>query len=85
MPYRITVYHSGLLFSHITCVIRDIGVREWSSNQKLIFQEILCCWGAIAEIITDNGTPIIAALYWVSKKYHINYIQISVYNKQAMD
>jgi len=50
---------------------------------KFIFQEILCRWGTIAEIITDNGTPIIAALDWLSKKYHISHIRISAYNKQA--
>jgi len=50
---------------------------------KFIFQEILCRWGVIAEIITDNGTPIVAALDWLSKKYHISHIRISAYNKQA--
>ena len=50
---------------------------------KFIFQEILCHWGTIAEIITDNRTPIIAALDWLSEKYHINHIWISAYNKQA--
>ena len=52
---------------------------------KFIFQEILCHWGAIAEIITDNGTPIIAALDWLAKKYHITHIRILAYNKQAND
>jgi len=50
---------------------------------KFIFQEILCRWGAIAEIIMDNGTLIITALDWLAKKYHINHIWISAYNKQA--
>jgi hypothetical protein len=50
---------------------------------KFIFNEILCRWGSIAEIVTDNGTPIVAALDWLSQKYHINHIRISAYNKQA--
>ena len=36
---------------------------------EFIFQDLLCCYGAIAELITDNGTPYIAALDELKTKY----------------
>jgi len=48
-----------------------------------IFQDILCCWGTLVEIISDNGKPFIAALGHLEKKYHIKHIQISGYNSHA--
>jgi hypothetical protein len=50
---------------------------------KFIFNNILCRWGALSEIIMDNGPPFIVALDWLAKKYHIYHIRISAYNKQA--
>lgn len=48
-----------------------------------LFEEILCRWGVIEEIVTDNGTPFIAAVDWLAKKYGIHHIRISAYNSQA--
>jgi hypothetical protein len=48
-----------------------------------IFEEILCRWGGIEEIVTDNGTPFVAALDWLAQKYHIQHIRISAYNSKA--
>ena len=48
-----------------------------------IFEEILCRWGGLEEIVTDNGTPFVAALDWLTEKYHICHIRISAYNSQA--
>jgi len=50
---------------------------------NFIFEEILCRWGAVGEIITDNGTAYIAALEWLADKYGIRHICISAYNSQA--
>ena len=50
---------------------------------KFIFNDILCQWGAVEELVTDNGVPIVAGLEWLSKTYHIAHIRISPYNKQA--
>jgi hypothetical protein len=36
-----------------------------------IFQDILCRWGAIQTIVTDNGKPFIAALNSLAKRYGI--------------
>ena len=48
-----------------------------------IFQDILCRWGTLTEIVSDNGKPFIAALSYLEKKYHIRHIRISGYNSRA--
>jgi hypothetical protein len=48
-----------------------------------IFEEILCRWGAVEEIVTDNGTAYVAALDWLANKYGIRHIRISAYNSRA--
>ena len=45
-----------------------------------IFKDILYCWGAIEEIVTDNGTAFIATLDWLTDHYGIQHIWISAYN-----
>ncbi len=52
-------------------------VSDW------IFQDLLCQWGAISEIVSDNGTPFVKVLDYLAKQYHINHIHISGYNSQA--
>ena len=67
---------------------------DWPKWQKLkkenrrmvgmfIFKEVLCRWGGCEEIVTDNMLPMVAALDWLSKTYHINHIWISAYNSRA--
>jgi hypothetical protein len=53
------------------------------SISNWIFQDVLCRWGMLAEIISDNGKPFIAALSYLECKYHIKHIRISGYNLQA--
>ena len=48
-----------------------------------LFEEILCQWGAVKEIITNNGTAYVAALDWLAKRFGIRHIQISAYNSRA--
>jgi hypothetical protein len=48
-----------------------------------IFQDILCRWGTLVEIVSDNGKPFVAALGHLEKKYHIKHIRISGYNSRA--
>ena len=50
---------------------------------EFLFQEVLCRWGGLAEIVTDNGGPFVNALEYLSEKYHIRHIKISAYNSQA--
>ena len=48
-----------------------------------IYQDIICRWGALGEIVTNNMKVFIAALLYLLKCYHINYIRISGYNLRA--
>jgi hypothetical protein len=48
-----------------------------------IFQDVLCRWGTLAEIVSDNGRSFVVALSYLERKYHIKHIRISGYNLQA--
>ncbi len=64
---------------------------EWHALRKetgrtlraFLFEEVLCRWGAVEEIVTDNGTAYVAALQWLEKRYDIRHIHISTYNSRA--
>ena len=43
----------------------------------------MCRWDGLEEIVTDNGTPFVAALDWIAERYHIRHIRISAYNSQS--
>jgi hypothetical protein len=48
-----------------------------------LFEDIICRWGCIVRIVTDNGGPFKRALAWLEDKYGIKGIQISAYNSRA--
>jgi hypothetical protein len=48
-----------------------------------LFEEVLCRWGALSEIVSDNGPPFVKACEYLAKKYHIRHIRISGYNSRA--
>jgi hypothetical protein len=48
-----------------------------------IFQDIICRWGALREIVTDNALVFIKSMDYLTKKYKIYLIQISGYNSRA--
>jgi hypothetical protein len=48
-----------------------------------IYEDILCWWGSLCEIVTDNGPAFLKAIEYLSKRYHLNHIQISGYNSHA--
>jgi hypothetical protein len=50
---------------------------------SVIFEDILCCWGAVAELVTDNGSPYVQALDILADQYGICHIRISPSNSQA--
>jgi hypothetical protein len=53
------------------------------SLATFIFEDILCRWGAIEELVTDNGPAFVQAAEHLATKYKINHIKISPYNSQA--
>jgi transposase InsO family protein/molybdopterin converting factor small subunit len=62
---------------------RALRVETGRTVGTFIFEEILCRWGAVEQLITDNGTPYVAALDWLADRYGIRHIRISAYNSQA--
>ena len=54
-----------------------------SALTSFIFEDILCCWGALAKIVTDNGPACVQALDVFTDRYNIRNIRISPYNSQA--
>ena len=62
---------------------RALKKENGESVGKFIFENILCRFGAIEEIISDNGPAMIKGIEWLAKKYHIQHIRISPYNSQA--
>jgi hypothetical protein len=54
-----------------------------STIGAFIFEEILCCWGALEEIVTDNGLAFIEALNWLAEQYRIHHIRIFPYKLQV--
>jgi hypothetical protein len=48
-----------------------------------IYEDILCRWGSLREIVTDNGPAFLKAMEYLSKCYHLNHIRISRYNSRA--
>ena len=56
--------------------------RGWTIGLWL-FEDIVCRWGCMVEIITDNGSAYRAAAAWLKQKYGIRGIRISAYNLKA--
>jgi Integrase zinc binding domain/RNase H-like domain found in reverse transcriptase len=48
-----------------------------------LFEDIICRWGCIVMIVTDNAGPFTKALAWLNQKYGIKGITISAYNSRA--
>jgi hypothetical protein len=63
--------------------IRNSAKKIRSKIGAFIFKEILCYWGVLEEIITDNSLAFIEALNWLAEQYRIHHIRISLYNSQA--
>jgi len=48
-----------------------------------LFEDIICQWGSLVKIVTDNGAPFKKAVAWLGEKYGIKGVTISPYNSQA--
>jgi hypothetical protein len=62
---------------------RKLWKENGSTIGAFIFEEILCCWGVLEEIVIDNGPAFMEALNWLAEQYGIHHIHISPYNSQA--
>ena len=52
-------------------------IRIW------LFEDVVCQWGWMRKIITDNASIYRAAVVWLENKYGIKGIRISSYNSKA--
>jgi hypothetical protein len=62
---------------------RALRVKTGWTLGSFIFEDILCRWGGVGEIVMDNRTAYVAALDWLSRRYGIWHIWISAYNLHA--
>ena len=62
---------------------RMLCSKNASALASFIFEDILCHWGALAEIVTENGPAFVQALNVLADQYNIRHICISPYNSQT--
>jgi hypothetical protein len=62
---------------------RPVREENGKTIANWLFEDIICRWGCIREIITDNGSPYKSAVTWLEQKYGIKGIKISSYNSKA--
>ena len=62
---------------------RPVRDENGKTIANWLFEDIICRWGCITEIVTDNGGPYRLAVSWLEQKYGIKGIKISSYNSKA--
>jgi hypothetical protein len=60
-----------------------LQVETGQTLATFIFKDILCRWGAVERIVTDNSTAFVAALNTLANQYGIRHIHILAYNSCA--
>ena len=53
------------------------------SLMKFFWEQIYCRYGAIAQVVTDNGSEVKGAFAELLQRVNIPQVRISPYNKQA--
>jgi hypothetical protein len=72
--------HCSLSYYPEFCMLRAETARtlgDW------IYKDILCWWGSLRVIVTDNGPAFLKVIEYLSKHYHINHKWISGYTSRA--
>lgn len=62
---------------------RALRTTKTESLSRFIYEDLFCRWGAIPEIITDNGSDIAGAAAAAAERAHCRHITISPYNSRA--
>ena len=76
-------------FVHLRCATtswpegRALTAESSKAIGEWLFQDVLSRWGAISEIVTDNGAPWVKACEYLAGKYHLHHIRVSGYNSRA--
>jgi len=74
-PHRgVSIHRSGSLLPHRVAGMAYAAARNWPYARCISLEEVLCRWGGIEEIVTDNGTAFVAALDWLQGRYGITHI-----------
>lgn len=79
--YRYIIHARCSLTSYPEWVM--VKNENFKTIAKFIHENILCRWGAIEEIVTDNAPQYLQAAELLSTKFHIRHIKISPYNSRA--
>jgi len=62
---------------------RALGKVDAAVIARFLYEDVLCRWGCIQEIVTDNGPEVQGAVEELLEKYRIEHIKVSAYNKRA--
>jgi transposase InsO family protein len=62
---------------------RALRKNSAAALSKFFWEEIICRYGAIGEVVTDNGPEIKGAFEGLMRRYGIPQIRISAYNSKA--
>ena len=62
---------------------RALKHKKAKAVATFFFEQILCCYGAVGEVVTDNGTEFKEAFEQLMKCYGLPQIKISAYNSKA--
>ena len=57
--------------------------ENFKTIAKFIFEDLLCRWGALEILVSDNAPQYLQAAEYLAQKYHIHHIKISPYNSRA--
>ena len=80
---QVSLSRSGPLHTVILARVVPSSEGKREDSWGLLFEDILCRWGGVAEIVTYNGPAFVAVAGYLSEKYGIHHIKISPYNSQA--
>ena len=65
------------------CEARALKAATSRAVSQFLWEQIICRYGAIGEIVTDNGSETKGAFQILVKRYKIPHIRISPYNSKA--
>ena len=79
-PYNLCATRDNLSHAAEGRALRKLNAKSIS---KFLWEQIICRYGHISEIITDNGSEFKGATEVLLQRYGIPQIKISPYNKHS--
>lgn len=62
---------------------RALRNKKAKTVARFLWTQLICRYGAIAQIVTDNGPELSGAFATLARRYGIHHVQISEYNSKA--